>query len=102
MVQVRLREQHRQAAAAQAADHLRQALGERGREPLEGLVEQQQLRADRERAAERGELLLPAGEQQRAALRERLELGHDAVDETQALFRDERPGSPYRKEDVLL
>ena len=59
-------------------------LRQRRREALERLVEQQQARADGERARQRDHLLLAARQQQRAALAHRMELGQHAVDEVEA------------------
>ena len=69
------------------ADHLDQALRERGRHALEGLVEQQQLRAAHERAAERHQLLLAAGELRALARREAAQLRDQPVDLLQARAR---------------
>ena len=51
-------------------DHLDQPLRERRRHALERLVEQQEAGPAHQRAAERGELLLAAGELQALARRE--------------------------------
>ena len=70
MVQVALRQQHRDFAAFQRCDHLGEALRQRRRDAFERLVEKEQARAGGERARERDELLLAAGELQGAARRE--------------------------------
>ncbi len=73
-------------------DDVGEALRERRRDALERLVEQQQARADGERARQRDELLLAAREQQRAPVAHLDELGQDAVDEGEPLLGHERRG----------
>jgi hypothetical protein len=55
-----------------------------------------------ERARQRRQLLLPAGEQQAPALAHLLQLGQHAIDQRQPLLGAQRPVHPHRQEDVLL
>ena len=102
MVQVRLRDQHRGRSAAQPGDHFGEADRQRRRDALERLVEQQQPRADGQRARQRDQLLLPAGQEQRAPLAHLVQFGQHAVDEVEPGPFVQCARGPDRHQDVLF
>ena len=69
-------------------------LGQRRRDSLERLVEQQASGADGERAAERDQLLLAAAQQQRLAMAHLGEFADHLVDEVEPRLAVEMFGDP--------
>src|SRR5205809_1836761 len=85
MLQVGLRQNHRHALELEPADHLRQPLRQCWRHTLERLVEQQQLVAAHQRAADRHHLLLASRNLRSLAQREAAQLRDQPVDLLQTL-----------------
>jgi hypothetical protein len=73
-----------------------------GATPLEWLIQQKKLVAAQERAGQRDELLLAAGELKRAPVAKLAHLRQDVVNEAEARFYIGSLGRPAGDQDVLL
>src|SRR5436190_15204117 len=87
VVDVGLRHQDRVASAPDGSDALGNARDDRGREPFEGLVEEQELGIERERPRNRHHLALPARELGAAARGVLTQLGKDFIGRLDPLLR---------------
>ena len=99
---VGLRDEHAQRAALQGADDLGQALRQGRRHAFERLVEQEQPRAHGQRARQCHELLLPARQEQGAALAHLGDFGQQAIGQGQPLGTIELRVDPQRQQHVLF